>query len=89
MAYDFNKKIQVGKFDIQIDELKRYGFFEHEDLGDECGGGLWFEFEHDEHGERTSDNRLYLTDYDGVFQLPKDVWLGLEQLGYVVEEAYK
>jgi len=80
MSYNFNKQIQVGKFDIQVDALKLYGFFEHEVYGDECGGGLWFE--HD--GEL-----LTLADYDGVFELPKEVWQGLEQLGFLVAPIFK
>lgn len=38
----------------------RYGFFEHVRLGDECGGGLWFE-------------NKELVDYDGVYSLPAEV----------------
>lgn len=87
MAYNFNKKVIVGKFTIEVDEASRYGYFEHDEYGE--GGGLWFGFAHDENGELTSDTRLHLEDYDGVSMLPKDVASGLEQLGYVVGEDFK
>lgn len=89
MSYNFNKKIQVGKFEIQVDEAARYGYFEHEDYGDEAGGGLWFSFDHDEDGELTSDTRLHLEDYDGMSCLPKQVTEGLRALGYVVDELFE
>lgn len=89
MSYNFTKKIQVGKFEIQVDDHARYGWFEHEDLGDEAGGGLWFGYEHDHYGERTSDTRLHLDDYDGMSCLPKQVTEGLRALGYVVDEVFE
>ncbi len=89
MSYNFNKKIQVGQFEIQVDELARYGSFEHDQYGEELGGGLWFGFAHDENGDLTSDARLHLEDYDGVYELPQHVWEGLEKLGYVVEDGFK
>lgn len=48
------------------------GWFEHEELGDECGGGLWFA-------------PRELVDYDGVFELPKEIVTMLRDRGYVVE----
>ena len=45
-----------------------YMFFEHNELGDECGGGLWFD-------------RGILTDYDGVWMLPKEVAMALKDIG--------
>ena len=40
------------------------GYFEHNRLGEDLGGGLWFD----------GDN---LTDYDGVYELPSEInqWL--------------
>jgi hypothetical protein len=43
--------------------------FEHHELGDEWGGGLTFE------GKK-------LTDYDGVYSLPKGVIKTLKAIGY-------
>ena len=45
-----------------------YGFFEHNEHGDEYGGGLWFE-----KGE--------LVDYDGVYSLPNEVVDMLKERG--------
>lgn len=47
------------------------GYFEHKKWGDEYGGGLWFE-----------DKQL--VDYDGVADLPDEVWDKLEESGYEV-----
>lgn len=49
-------------------------YFEHNRLGDECSGGMWFE------GKE-------LVDYDGVFALPKAVVDYLISLGYNMEYA--
>lgn len=46
-----------------------YWYFEHNELGDECGGGLWFK-----------DREL--VDYDGVYMLPKEVAMKLKELGF-------
>ena len=70
-TYNFDKRIQAGKFDVQVDTAAQYGYFEHDHYGDECGGGLWFE-----------DNTL--VDYDGVAILPSDVAAGLRSMGMVV-----
>lgn len=48
------------------------GWFEHEELGDECGGELLFA-------------QRELVDYDGVFELPKEIVTMLRDRGYVVE----
>jgi len=56
------------------------GYFEHNHLGDECGGGLWFE---------VTDNVKTLVDYDGVFALPREVTAALESAGIKVEEEFK
>lgn len=69
MAYEFNKIINTKKFEMKIDTNAQYGFFEHNELGDECGGGLWFE-------------GLELVDYDGVYELPKEVREALKAEGY-------
>lgn len=48
-----------NEFDIEISGLR--GYFEHTSLGEECSGRLWF------------NSRKELTDYDGVYTLPKEV----------------
>lgn len=74
MSYNFTLKTTVGKFEVQIDPVAMYGYFEHEELGDECGGGLWF------------DTDKELLDYDGVYDLPKKVREAITNLGYSVKD---
>lgn len=57
---NYNLDISTKDFEIKVDTNAGYGYFEHNELGDEVGGGLWF-----------IGNEL--TDYDGVFELPKQV----------------
>jgi hypothetical protein len=61
MAYNFNCKLGTQNYTIDIDVKNKYGCFEHDHLGDQSGGGLWF------------DKDLMLQDYDGVFELPSEV----------------
>lgn len=75
MSYNFNVKFQRGKFEVGVDTSACHGYFEHDDLGDECGGCLGFV------GKE-------LADYDGVFELPKDVIEGLREHGFVVDPDF-
>jgi hypothetical protein len=59
--YNFNTQLGTQNYTIQLDVAKKYGCFEHDRLGDQSGGGLWF------------DKNLMLEDYDGVFELPSEV----------------
>ena len=77
--YQVLKSIQSGKFTVELHE-QNHGCFEHNTLGDECGGELWFE---------TIGGQRHLIDYDGVYALPSDVWKALEAEGIVVEESCK
>lgn len=52
------------------------GYFEHSELGGECGGGLWMD-----QGE--------LIDYDGVYMLPAEVLEVLERAGVNCDEIRK
>ena len=61
MKYNFNCKLGTQNYTIDIDVKNKYGYFEHDTLGDQSGGGLWF------------DKDLKLIDYDGVFELPSEV----------------
>ncbi len=79
--YDFSNTFNSGKYEIGVDDQALYGYFEHEDYGDNSGGGLWF--------ERTEDGRIQLTDYDGTFALPKDVCDGLRLNSYVVSKDFE
>lgn len=68
------ERVQVGHYEVAIDKEQQYGYFEHDELGDEMGGGLWFE-----------NNEL--VDFDGVYELPKKVIEGIEQLGFNADYA--
>jgi len=59
---------KTPNFTIYMHSDGDYGFFEHDEYGDGCGGGLWFE-----------DKEL--VDYDGVAMLPQEVWFALKELG--------
>jgi len=75
MAYNFDKKTIIRNWEVCFDSNAQYGCFEYEINGTE--GGLWF-----------VDNEL--TDYDGVYELPKPVIEALQGFGlnvdYVLED---
>ncbi len=77
MAKDYNFTTRIGtqNYDIGIDPKSLYGYFEHNELGDESGGGLWF------------DKNFQLIDYDGVFFLPSEVKNVLIQFGMISKET--
>ena len=77
--YQVLKSIQSGKFTVELHE-QNHGCFEHNELGDECAGELWFE---------VIGGDTFLIDYDGVFALPAAVWKALEDSGIVVGEECK
>jgi len=54
-------KLGTQNFTVEIDTKAKRGYFEHDTLGDNRGGGLWF------------DKELNLVDYDGVAVLPSEV----------------
>lgn len=74
--YTYNVDASTDKFEIKVDTTACYGYFEHNTLGDGCGGGLWF------------DTNRELTDYDGVACLPMSVAKALRQAGFVVGEDF-
>jgi hypothetical protein len=78
--YNFDRVLQAPNFEIKIDTAAGYGYFEHNELGDNCGGGLWF--------ERLEGGMLSLTDYDGVFALPSEVKATLLLTGFIVDEDF-
>lgn len=73
MPYNFDKKIETKHFTVQVDTGAQYGYFEHNTLGEDCAGGLWF-----------NDQHLY--DYDGVFAIPTEVAEALTAWGYIVSK---
>jgi hypothetical protein len=73
---DNRLRTHVGKFEVVINHWENFGYFEHEDYGDEWGGGLWFEGKN-------------LIDYDGVYELPSEVIAGIRELGYIVTREFE
>lgn len=69
MKHEYTKDLSTEKFEIKVSPLTSYGYFEHNRLGDECGGGLWFDGD-------------MLVDYDGVSDLPRSVEQALRDAGY-------
>ena len=69
-------QFQTENFYGEIDPEKHRGWFEHEEHGDEYGGGLWFEGKN-------------LIDYDGTVELPKEVIEALRKLGFFVGEEFE
>lgn len=77
-SYNFTVKLQTPVYEIKIDPQAKYGYFEHDELGEDSAGGLWF--------EDAEMGQLRLADYDGVFQLPREVVAGLRHGGFCVPE---
>jgi hypothetical protein len=66
--------INTQNFQIEYNLEKTAGYFEHHKVGDEHGGGLWFE-------------KRELIDYDGVFEVPEEVIKALEKAGFNMDYA--
>ena len=62
------KVTNTENYEVRLNNDGLHGSFEHVRLGEESGGGLWF-------------NDGMLTDYDGVFSLPGEVADELEVRG--------
>jgi len=68
------KRFEVGVHEQTAGMPHQHGWFEHNDYGDEYGGGLWFK-----------DREL--VDYDGISgYLPKEILDALEANGFDVKE---
>ena len=67
MIHTYTESLEKGNWEVKISPTTQYGYFENVKTG--SGGGLWFE------GRE-------LIDYDGVFELPKDVIDILGGAGY-------
>lgn len=70
--HKYTQRLDTANFDIRISPTTDYGYFEHHEYGENCGGGLWF-----------APDKV-LTDYDGVFALPQEVVRALKLAGYDV-----
>jgi len=77
MSYTFNQIIDTRNFQIWIDLDRKYGYFEHKEVGDDCAGGLWF------------DGCMFLNDYDGVYELPGEIIRELSSRCYIDAEEFQ
>lgn len=75
MEYQF-KVTETDNFTVSISTDGSYGTFEHHTMGEDWGGGLWFD----------DNNELY--DYDGVAYLPEEVQDELIKRGVDISYAY-
>ncbi len=73
-TYNFDIKLETKNFEVSISTSDSYGYFEHKTRGDDCAGGMRFD------GKE-------LVDYDGVFELPKEVVMAIKEVGYVFDEG--
>lgn len=64
--------ILTENYEVEINSDTNHGWFEHNTLGEERGGALWFQNGH-------------LIDYDGVMVLPSEVIKSIRKMGYTVE----
>lgn len=85
--YNFDVKLHEGKFEVQVDTHAKYGYFEHDELGDHCGGGLWFQ--RVVNAEDPMNSQLELMDADGTYELPKEVIKALRDAGFIVPEEFE
>lgn len=81
MGYEFNVQLHKGKFEVKVDTAAAYGYFEHDELGDERGGGLWF-------ARSGQGGALELVDFDGTATLPKSVAEALRGAGFEVDTDF-
>jgi len=76
MSYNFDWRIKTRHFEINIDIDKCYGYFKHDEEGEDWGVGLWFS---------PIDDTLELVDYGGMFELPREVESALKSFGVIIE----
>lgn len=68
--------IESPKYTVVTFNKGARGYFEHNSLGEDAAGGLWFE------GKE-------LIDYDGMTYLPKEVILTLRKAGFIVDADFE
>lgn len=79
-AIVFDKKVHVAPYTVEVSTKEARGHFEHDEFGDERGGGLWF--------QANEDGKLEIIDYDGRVCLPDRVIEALEQMDIIVPEEF-
>jgi len=65
---------ETKNYNLWFEQANDYVYFEHDKEGDNDAGGMWF-------------NNKELVDYDGVFELPKEVIEYMEKEGYNMDYA--
>ena len=75
----FSIRLDTDDYEIGINPINGRGYFEHNELGDESAGGLWF--------ANNGDFEMELQDYDGVFALPLEVYEALVNSGKFVIDS--
>jgi len=65
---------ETKNYNLWFEQANDYVYFEHDKEGDNDAGGMWF-------------NNKELVDYDGVFELPKEVIEYMEKEGYNMNYA--
>lgn len=83
--YENRRKLEAAsekpQFEVQVFSDDTRGYFEHNEVGDDCAGELWF--------ERNAEGKMEITDYDGVVCLPKEVIETLRKAGFVIGEEFE
>lgn len=78
MTYQYTQDLSTARYEIKIDPIALYGYFERNSDG--SGGGLWF--------GKCDDQSIELLDYDGVLQLAQEVVQALRGAGYYLDETH-
>jgi len=65
-------KVELKQYTIYTTDSDYRLYFEHNELGDESSGCMWFDV----------NSPYTLIDYDGVFDLPKEIVKHMKKIGY-------
>ena len=76
----YTQRADTTRYHVEFSPSTLYGWFEHHTLGDQRGGGLWF--------EKRDMLSFGLTDYDGVSELPRQVIDQLVEWGIEVDPEF-
>jgi len=74
----------TADYNLYMTEDKQRGYFEHNEYGEDRGGGLWF--------ERNEEGKLELIDCDGpgsVIGIPDQIAEALIAMDIVVDADYR
>lgn len=74
--YNWTLRKEGKEYEVQIDEAAKYGSFEHNTLGEDSAGGLWF------------NDQKELVDADGTYCVPPEVIEIVRGFGYTVSDDF-